>query len=196
MLPPSTKTRTPNHLRTVTVESFECDDDTIDLELRLVDQKRFGFVDRERGVLDPAAPVHGINARISINRDMVVLNIETDLEFMPFSYCQGGADNITKLFGKRLDKGWRRSVVEAMGSTRGCTHLAELLCLAPTVAFQTQAISSANADRAIGMKDKSLKEPPFFVGGCHSWAVDSPVTKKYFPQFRANGADVENDGDQ
>ncbi len=193
MLPPSTKSRAPNHLRTVTVEGFECEDGTIELELQLVDQKRFGFVDRERGMHESGAPVHGINARISINRDLEVLNIETDLEFMPFTYCQGGGANAKELIGKSLDRGWRRSVREAMGSTHGCTHLAELLCLAPTVAFQTTAIGLAAADRAIGADDAGHTEPPFFIGGCYSWAPDSPVTEKYFPQFRAGDAKDGND---
>lgn len=193
MLPPSTRSRASSHLRTVAVESFECEDGTIELELRLVDQKRFGFVDRERGKREPGAPVHGINVRVSINRDLEVLNIETDLEFMPFSYCQGGSGNASKLIGKQLDRGWRRSVREAMGSTHGCTHLAELLCLAPTVAFQTTAIGLSSAGRALGAEDATHTEPPFFIGGCFSWAPDSPITEKYFPQFRAGDAKDEND---
>lgn len=193
MLPPSNKSRVSSHLREVAVESFECEDDTIELELRLVDQKRFGFVDRERGAREPGDPVHGINVRICINRNLEVLNIETDLEFMPFSYCQGGATNASKLIGKSLDRGWRRSVREALGTTHGCTHLAELLCLAPTVAFQTTAISLATAGRAIGADDAGQTEPPFFIGGCYSWAPNSPVTEKYFPQFRAGVTEDGND---
>lgn len=193
MLPPSTRNRKPNHLRALRVESFECEDGTIELELGLVDQKRFGFIDRERGVREPGAPVHGINVRIAINRDLEVLNIAVDLEHMPFTFCQGSAANVSKLSGKRLDKGWRRSVREALGSTHGCTHLAELLCLAPTVAFQTQAIGLATAGQATGMNDAHQTEPPFFIGGCHSWAPDSPVTRKYFPQFQAGDREDGND---
>lgn len=177
------------------MESFECDDGTVDLELRLTDEKRFEYTDRERGRRAPGDPVHGIAARVTIDRDFEVLAIETDLEFMPFSYCQGGAANTGKLVGTRLDKGWRRSVREAMGATHGCTHLAELLCLAPTVAFQTHAIRRADADRAIRAADASQTEPPFFIGGCYSWAPDSPITAKYFPKFAESGSNLKDTDD-
>lgn len=195
MLPPSSKNRMQNHRRTLTVESFECDDGSTDLELRLVDQKCFGFVDRERGRLEPGEPVHAINVRISVNQDLEVLNIETDLEAMPFAFCQGGDANASKLIGSRLDRGWRRSVREAMGSTKGCTHLSELLALAPTVAFQTKAIRHEHADRPIGDDDAHHAGPPFFIGGCHSWAIDSPVTAEYFPRF-SSGDRNPDDGDR
>lgn len=191
ILPPSKKRRSPNHLRTVKVETFECDDGTIEMEFSLVDEKRFGFRDRERGALEPGDPVHGINARISINENMEVLSIETDLAFMPFRYCQGGAHNAGALIGKRLDWGWRKSVRDALGLTSGCTHLAELLTLAPTVAFQTKAITRSDEGLQIGRNDSKREKPPFFLGGCYSWSPDSPVTKEYFPRFttKESGSD-------
>ena len=152
-------------------------------------------MDRERGSREPDHPVHAINVRLSINPDFEVLNIETDLEHMPFSYCQGSAANISELHGKRLDRGWRRSVREALGATRGCTHLSELLGLAPTVAFQTQAIGWRHSGYPIGKDDARHEEPPFFIGGCHSWAADSPVTRSYFPQFGTSDTDRSHGDD-
>lgn len=183
MLSRSAKQRVDNHRRTITVETFECDDGTIDIELRLVDAKQFPFMDRERGMLERDASLHAINVRISVDKKLTVLAIETDLEAMPFTYCQGGAANTDKLVGARLDKGWRHAVRDALGMTHGCTHLAELLPLASTVAFQTLAISTDDVHRAVGRYDATREKPPFFVGGCHSWAPDSPVTHRYFPQF-------------
>lgn len=138
-------------------------------------------------MLERGDPVHAINVRLSIDSELVVLAIETDLEAMPFTYCQGSAANIDKLIGARLNKGWRAAVRDALGLTHGCTHLAELLPLASTVAFQTQAISRNDIGRAVGRDDAILSRPPFFVGGCYSWAADSPVTRKHFPQFDGPG---------
>lgn len=194
-LPPPGKPRKANHRRTIQIESFECDDNTVDIELRLVDSKHFEYVDRERGTLTAGDPVHAINARISIDQDMKVLAIETDLEAMPFSYCQLSAVNTEKLVGKQLNKGWRHSVREALGSTNGCTHLAELLPLAATVAFQTKAISTSDTNRAAGRQDALETKPPFFVGACHSWALKSPITRKYFPQFSVFPGDIKDTGE-
>lgn len=147
-------------------------------------------------MLETGDPIHAINARVSINQDLEVLAIETDLEAMPFSYCQLAALNTDKLAGKRLNKGWRHSVREALGATNGCTHLAELLPLAATIAFQTQAISSYDPGRLAGGQDAQRTQPPFFFGACHTWAPDSPVARKYFPQFDEPADDGENTGQE
>src|SRR5690606_14112771 len=96
--------------------------------------------------------------------------------------------------GARLNKGWRNAVRAALGATAGCTHLAELLPLASTVAFQTKAISLDDAGREVGRNDATRTEPPFFMGGCHSWAPDSPVTRTYFPQLNHPGREPKKGG--
>ena len=56
--------------------------------------------------------------------------------------------------------GWRRAVNEAVGGTKGCTHLKELLMPAATVAFQT--LSSWPKDRITSYNvcyTKLLREP-------------------------------------
>jgi hypothetical protein len=30
---------------------------------------------------------------------------------------------------------------------------------------------------------RSATEPPFFIGGCHSWRTDGPIVAEMFPQF-------------
>ena len=30
---------------------------------------------------------------------------------------------------------------------------------------------------------REQKEPPFFIGGCHSWRTDGPIVAEMFPQF-------------
>jgi hypothetical protein len=34
---------------------------------------------------------------------------------------------------------------------------------------------------------RDVTEPPFFVGGCHSWRTDGPVVAEFFPQIRDAG---------
>lgn len=180
---PSHKNRSPNHSRTITLDGYECDDGTIELELRLVDTKHFAILDRERGALPAGDPVHDISATIRIDRDMQVTEIGATFSAIPFTFCAGGGDGITQLRGKRLDRGWRKEVRAALGGTLGCTHLTELLGHAPTVAFQTRAISREDEGKQIGRHDAEHAEPPFFLDGCHSWAMDSPVSRRFFPQF-------------
>lgn len=185
------KTRTPNHTRTLTLDSYECEDGTVDLELKLFDSKHFDIIDRERGAMQAGDPVHDIRATITINRKMVIQNITADFAAIPFSFCRGGDGQIGNLVGKRLDRGWHQAVRAVIGGTHGCTHLSELLLQAPTLAFQTLWISSREAGRDVGRRDLDHHSPPFFVNGCYTWAVGSPITNRFFPQFRP----ADEDGD-
>ena len=178
--------RKPNHTRTITLNGFECEDGSVELELRLIDAKHFAFEDRERGTLGPGDPVHDIRATMRVGPDMAVSDIEARMDAVPFRFCHGGASHLPELLGKRLDKGWRRAVREAMGGTQGCTHLTELLSQAPTLAFQTMAISQDEAGKSRSELDDARREKPFFLDGCHSWASDSPVSRRYFPQFASD----------
>ena len=191
---PTHNNRSPNHSRTITLDGYECDDGTIELQLRLVDTKHFAILDRERGALPAGDPVHDISATIRIDGDMQVTDISAAFSAIPFTFCAGGGDRITELRGKRLDRGWRKEVRAALGGTLGCTHLHELLGHAPTLAFQTRAIPRADEGEQIGRHDAGRAEPPFFLDGCHSWAMDSPVTRRFFPQFATppEGKDDEN----
>lgn len=190
MMPPQNVERRPNHLRSISVATYECPDGSIDIEMSLKDEKTFGFSDRERGRLEPGDPIHEMHTRVKIDPTMTVLSIQNNLAAMPFKLCQAAGDNVDQLIGKRLDLGWRTAVREALGATRGCTHLGELLLLAPTVAFQTRAISRSEENASLADLDFTQQVVPFFVGGCFSWAADSAVTKTYFPQFVKGSSDV------
>jgi hypothetical protein len=65
-------------------------------------------------------------------------------------------------------------VTEAVGRTKGCTHITELLMPMATVAFQTMASWKAGPET-----DPAKK--PHFIDGCKAWAADGPVVKRLFP---------------
>ena len=69
-------------------------------------------------------------------------------------------------------------MTEAVGRTKGCTHITELLMPAATVAFQTMGSwkpeKGVNAGVGAGTK-------PGFIDGCKAWASDGPVVQKLFP---------------
>lgn len=171
--------RLPSHTRTIKYQSFEREDGLWDIEASLYDEKAFQFSDRVRGLLQPGDAIHDIATRVTINRQMEVLNIEVDFASVPFSFCNGGADGTALLIGTKLNKGWRVALNESLGRTHGCTHLKELLFGVATAAFQTFATNRVQKPR----EDDKQTVRPFYMDSCHSWAEDSPVVEKYFPQF-------------
>ena len=109
----------------------------------------------------------------------------------PYSACQTAQPNYQLLVGKQIGAGWRGAVNEAVGSTRGCTHLRELLFPMATVAFQTINVwQMKNADAATLEAIKNQR--PFSLDGCKAWASDSPMVMKFYPQFAAAGCDPKS----
>ena len=113
----------------------------------------------------------------------IVRDIAIELATVPFSFCAGSTAALPGLIGRSLARGWRKSIQEVLGGTTGCTHTRELLTGIPTIAIQTLV---SRADKELfdaGGTDTQRTERPIFLGGCHTWSMDSPVVEEYFPQF-------------
>lgn len=171
-----------NHDRSITYRSFERADGLFEIEGSLRDAKGYDYIDRERGVLPPGAPVHDIFARIVIDPEMTVRDFAYELRATPFRYCMGAVD-ASALAGANVSHSWRAALAKAFGPNGGCTHLRELVFGMGTVAFQTLSALRDQKMFEAGGTDADTTEPPFFIGGCHSWAHESPVVERHFPQF-------------
>lgn len=171
-----------NHERSITYRSFERDDGLFDIEGGLRDAKGYAYIDRERGTLAEGAPVHDIFAMLTIDAEMTVRDFRYELRATPFRYCIGAVDP-SSLVGACIGRSWRRALSQAFGPHGGCTHLRELVFGMGTIAFQT--VSALRDQRLFeaGESDADRAERPFFLGGCHSWADESPIVERYFPQF-------------
>jgi len=70
-----------------------------------------------------------------------------------------------------------------IGRLETCTHLSELLGPAVTTLYQTMSYGKTPDGRSSLEDQRGAREPPFFLGGCHSWRTDRPVVAELFPQF-------------
>jgi hypothetical protein len=77
--------------------------------------------------------------------------------------------------------GWRKAVNAALGRTKGCTHLRELLMPAATVAFQTMGSWPRKGQVATEETPDMTEKKPYFIDGCKAWAADGEVVKRLFP---------------
>ena len=177
-----TERRPLNHERSTTYRSFERADGLFEIEGHLRDVKGYDYIDRERGTLAPGTPVHDILAVLAFDAEMTVRDFRYELRATPFSYCLGAVDP-SKLVGASIRHKWRAALSEAFGPHGGCTHLRELVFGMGTVAFQTVSALRDQRRFQAGGSDADITEQPFFVDGCHSWALESPIVERYFPQF-------------
>ena len=175
------------HTRTVVSKGFLRDDGLWDIEGELRDVKSYGYDDRERGVLAPGMPMHLMRARLTIDDDMVVREVHTDMAEIPFRHCSGATVGAPALVGASLGPGWRRAVDAAMKGVKGCSHMRELMYAMATTAFQTVSCYREQFVPAVGAPRQADGKAPFFLDQCHSWAATSPVVARYFPLYFRQG---------
>jgi hypothetical protein len=179
---PSPAPRRHLHTRTIRCEGFERDDGLFDIEAQIIDVKTFDTDEPYRGHRPAGAPVHDMQLRLTLARDMSVREIEVVTNHAPYDICPSVAPGYQSLVGAKVGGGWRKAVTEAVGRTKGCTHITELLMPAATVAFQTMGSWKPQEGPAGG------EAKPAFIDGCKAWASDGPVVQKLFPMHYRPGS--------
>ena len=161
------------HDRKISCEGYERDDGLYDIEARIVDTKTYEVTEPFRGLREAGMHVHDMQLRLTLDRTMTVRGIEVTTQHAPYDVCPTVAPGYQALIGKKIGGGWRKAVTEAVGRTKGCTHITELLMPAATVAFQTMGSFKSGPDPSAAK--------PYFIDGCKAWASDSPVVERLFP---------------
>ncbi|MFT3718680.1 DUF2889 domain-containing protein [Pseudorhodoferax sp.] len=181
-LPPPAP-RTHAHLRRVEYRGYHRDDGLWDIEGHLRDTKNYEQTMPGRGVLPKGEPVHDMHVRVTIDDAMKIVDIHAAMPGTPFEECPRAEAPVRRLIGATLGRGWRRALDEAIGGTRGCTHLRELLFGAATAAFQTMGSYREHLRQQRGEPETVRLTPPFYMGQCMSWDFDGPVIARVAPQF-------------
>ena len=169
------------HTRSIKCEGYERDDGLYDIEAQIIDQKTYAVDEPIRGHRPAGAPVHDMQVRLTLDASMTVRDIEVTTNHAPYEACPGVAPAYKALVGAKVGGGWRKAVTEAVGRTKGCTHITELLMPAATVAFQT--MGNWKPQQAADAQAK-----PMFIDGCKAWASDGPVVQKLFPMHYRRGS--------
>lgn len=177
-LPPAAPRR-PLHQRTITCEGFARDDGLWDIEARIVDTKTYAMDEPYRGHRPAGAHVHDMRLRLTLDADRVVKDIAVATAHAPYDACFTVGAAFKRLIGAQVGGGWRKAVQQAVGGTKGCTHLKELLMPAATVAFQTMGNWPKEGDAAAELQPVR----PHFIDGCKAWAADGEVVARLYPLY-------------
>jgi len=169
------------HTRTIACEGYERSDGLFDIEARVIDTKTYAVDEPYRGHREPGKHVHDMQLRLTIDHGMTVRDVEVSTNDAPYEPCYGVAPAYKNLVGAKIGGGWRKAVNEAVGGTKGCTHLRELLMPVATVAFQTLSSWPKSGKVATERKPDDATRKPYFIDGCRAWAADGEVVKKLFP---------------
>ena len=179
-LPPAAPRR-PLHKRTIACEGYLRDDGLWDIEARMVDTKTYPMDEPYRGNRPAGMHVHDMCLRLTIDMTMTVRDIAVSTAHAPYDACFTVESGYKRLIGARVGAGWRRAVNDAVGGTRGCTHLRELLMPAATVAYQTIGSWPKARDATVQAESAGDEKRPYFIDGCQAWASDGPVVQRLYP---------------
>ena len=106
--------------------------------------------------------------------ELVVTRLEVRGETHPYRQCPAILPSCQRLIGKSLASSWRRTVLQTLGSTAGCTHVTTLLiglAEARTMAFflQMNAVQPYSPETRVDGRwtAAGLELAPSIVGACH-----------------------------
>lgn len=165
--------REPLHTRRVEIQGYKREDGLYDIEGHLVDTKPYDFK-LAAGVRPAGEPVHGMWLRITVDKQLNIVDAAAAMDAMPYvGDCNGIVPAYRKLVGLAIRPGYHQRLKELLGGVRGCTHITEMAGMLATAAFQSMA----------GQRLQDPARKPFQLDRCHALALTSPVVGRYYPQW-------------
>jgi hypothetical protein len=180
-LPEPKAAREALHRRTVEIDGYRREDGLYDIEGRLVDTKPHDFK-LAAGVRRAGEPVHAMWLRITIDRNLTIVDADAAMDAVPYAgHCGDIVPHYRKLIGLAIRPGYQRKLKELFGDVRGCTHVSELAGALATAAYQTLA----------GQRAQDPAHKPFQLDRCHALDSTKAVAAKYYPKWYRGSERVE-----
>jgi hypothetical protein len=180
---PTPAPRKLRHTRTIVCEGYERADGQWDVDGRLTDVKADTIKFWNEGAEIPAGqPVHDMYLRLTVDSKMTITHSEAAMDYHPWPVCPAITQNFSKLAGVSIKPGFTKKAGDLFGGINGCTHLGSLIGPAATTVMQTMV--RARVKRMKEAQDNGQPRPmPAFLNTCHTWATNSPVVKREYPEF-------------
>lgn len=162
------------HEREIKFSGYQRADGLWDIEGFLLDTKPNQFEMIGERTWNPNEPIHSMAIRITVDSNLVIQDIYASMDSAPHSDCPHALPPMKKFIGAKLGSGWRKTIDVNLGTTKGCTHLRELLFNIATATYQTIP----------GVFDEMYAEtPPPHLDHCIAWRIDSDLVERTYPMF-------------
>lgn len=170
--------------RTITCNGYLRDDGLLDVEGRLVDTRGYDTRNDWRGTVPTGQPVHEMWVRLTIDDQLVVRDAVAATDQSPYPMCREILPNLERLVGLRVTGGFKKQVRARIGGTSGCTHVLALIDAMSNVAVHALAGKRRDQgrDTMLGTYGTRSGAVHPLVGSCHSYAADSPIVAKLWPE--------------
>ncbi|HLH27856.1 MAG TPA: DUF2889 domain-containing protein [Acidimicrobiales bacterium] len=170
----------PVHRRTMELDAFD-EGDQILVLARLRDRRP--WVDDGPG----AGEVHDMELRVRVRRaDLTILECRADMHTFPHAECPAVEAAFAGLVGRRVTRGFTKTVQSLVSGPKGCAHLDQLARAVGPVVVQALTSSRARRLREGRVDDllSSTPDAPWPRGTCHVWAVGGVAEQKLAAGWR------------
>lgn len=165
--------RKPVHKRSLEVETFDHDDESLLVVGRLRDN-RFFETHSFGGTVFPAGTVHDMIIRLVLRRsDMTIETIEVDMPRAPRDECRKTQKSLDTFRGTKIERGFTGRVRAEAGAGRGCTHLVGLFLAMGSAAVQ--GAWSAMAQQPLRLHKTGEAALALLEDTCFVWRSDGPA---------------------
>lgn len=188
----------PQRRELLTERRIQChgylrEDGLLDVDGRLVDARGYDTRGDWRGEVPKGSPVHEMHVRLTFDDQLVIREVAAATEASPYLRCLEPLASLQRLVGLSVTGGFKKEVRQRIGGTQGCTHVVALLDAMSNVAVHALAGKRRN-DGLQNMLNtygtRSGAHP--LVGSCHTYAADSPVVARLWPEHYRPAATAED----
>jgi Protein of unknown function (DUF2889) len=167
------------HFRRIDMRGYQRSDGLYQIEGRVTDRKPYNFIPASGGREVPAnEEVHDMGVCLVFDRDMVVQEVHSFMNAMPYGNCPGGDAGLQAMKGAQMTKGWRREVQDRLGGDRSCAHLRDLLVPMATAAVQSMSVLRRNDPLRLDKHGRPAK-----IDSCHAYSAHGELVLQHWPEF-------------
>ena len=108
--------------------------------------------------------------------NLVISDIQVTMKQYPREECADANYNIQKLNGIYITKGFTKAVKDAIGGTKGCSHVTNcILAMGPAA---VQSYWAMKAQQPVSKEfDSGGSMSQYLIDTCHVWRKDGPMVK-------------------
>lgn len=170
--------KTQIHKRSISVETYEIEEDTLLVEGELRDDRIFpSFVYSVGKFMEPGI-IHNITVRITVSLPQLLIeNAEADMPHVPSDVCREVKSRVNELVGLRIKHGFTQKTLDIMGGIKGCIHMTNLILAIASAAVQGQwAYYSRRRDKSPVRLPEF--DPSLVINSCWLWREDGDNIKR------------------
>ena len=174
----------PIHTRTITITTYECDDDSIMVEGVLRDERKRGTYSMTAEDIFPPGVIHNLTIRILVKgNDLEIKDVDVEMTDVPREDCRETKASLNPLIGHSIAPGFTVWVKNTFGGPNGCTHLnALLLAMAPAA---VQGYWTHKASKPIPLDSlESLPVSAYLIDTCWVWRREGPLVNKMLTMLK------------